>query len=243
MFDEKFFSVKAKGVMQLAEKEARRLNHEYIGTGHILLGLLKLTRRNGRKVSKILSKSGVNYRKIYSEVKNLVASGKEPVTKSELSKTPRAKKVIEYALESAVSLNKTKVETDDLFIGLLRVKEGIACLTLNKFGIELEKVQAELKGLKVPSLLIKEEVLKHKDSMERSIEASISPSSKQSMQKGEEKPVKCKIFKFDLSSQDYISAADMITKFLSDGKEVTQVAQSLSGQSIFFITIFYRDKE
>ena len=108
---------RARKVMALANQEAQRFNHEYIGTEHILLGLVKEGSGVGANVLKNL---GIDLRKVRLEVEKLVKSGPEMVTMGKLPQTPRAKKVIEYAIEEARNLNHNYVGTEHLLLGLAR---------------------------------------------------------------------------------------------------------------------------
>ena len=98
------FTDRARKVMQLANQEAQRFNHEYIGTEHILLGLVK---EGSGVAANVLKNLDVDLRKIRLEVEKLVQSGPEMVTMGKLPQTPRAKKVIEYSMEEARNLNLT----------------------------------------------------------------------------------------------------------------------------------------
>ena len=100
---------RARKVMALANQEAQRFNHEYIGTEHILLGLVKEGSGVGANVLKHLE---IDLRKVRLEVEKLVKSGPDMVTMGKLPQTPRAKKVIEYAIEEARSLNHNYVGTE-----------------------------------------------------------------------------------------------------------------------------------
>lgn len=126
------FTDRARKVMALANQEAQRLNHEYIGTEHILLGLVKEGSGVGANVLRNLD---VDLRKVRLEVEKLVKAGPEMVTMGKLPQTPRAKKVIEYAIEEARSLNHNYVGTEHLLLGLCREKEGLAAQILEEFGV------------------------------------------------------------------------------------------------------------
>ena len=115
------FTDRARKVMALANQEAQRFNHEYIGTEHILLGLVKEGSGVGANVLKNLD---VDLRKVRLEVEKLVHSGPDMVTMGKLPQTPRAKKVIEYAIEEARNLNHNYVGTEHLLLGLLRPSAG-----------------------------------------------------------------------------------------------------------------------
>ncbi|HEY0009050.1 MAG TPA: ATP-dependent Clp protease ATP-binding subunit [Tepidisphaeraceae bacterium] len=142
MFDR--FTDRARKVMALANQEAQRFNHEYIGTEHILLGLVKEGSGVGANVLKNLD---VDLRKVRLEVEKLVKSGPEMVTMGKLPQTPRAKKVIEYAIEEARSLNHNYVGTEHLLLGLLREHDGVAAQVLMNLGLKLEEVREEVLNL------------------------------------------------------------------------------------------------
>jgi len=130
--------------MALANQEAQRFNHEYIGTEHILLGLVKEGSGVGANVLKNLD---VDLRKVRLEVEKLVKSGPDMVTMGKLPQTPRAKKVIEYAIEEARNLNHNYVGTEHLLLGLLREHDGVAAQVLMNLGLKLEEVREEVLNL------------------------------------------------------------------------------------------------
>jgi ATP-dependent Clp protease ATP-binding subunit ClpC len=138
------FTDRARKVMALANQEAQRFNHEYIGTEHILLGLVKEGSGVGATVLKNLD---VDIKKLRLEVEKLVKSGPDMVTMGKLPQTPRAKKVIEYAIEEARSLNHNYVGTEHILLGLLRESEGIAAQVLMNLGLKLEDVRQEVLNL------------------------------------------------------------------------------------------------
>ena len=138
------FTDRARKVMALANQEAQRFNHEYIGTEHILLGLVKEGSGVGANVLKNLD---VDLRKVRLEVEKLVHSGPEMVTMGKLPQTPRAKKVIEYAIEEARNLNHNYVGTEHLLLGLLREHDGVAAQVLMNLGLKLEDVREEVLNL------------------------------------------------------------------------------------------------
>ncbi|MFN5320109.1 MAG: ATP-dependent Clp protease ATP-binding subunit [Planctomycetota bacterium] len=138
------FTDRARKVMQLANQEAQRFNHEYIGTEHMLLGLVK----EGTGVAaNVLKNLDVDLRKIRLEVEKLVQSGPEMITMGKLPQTPRAKKVIEYSMEEARNLNHNFVGTEHLLLGLLREHEGVAAQVLMNLGLKLEDVREEVLNL------------------------------------------------------------------------------------------------
>ncbi|QDS85968.1 ClpA/B family protein [Rosistilla ulvae] len=138
------FTDRARKVMQLANQEAQRFNHEYIGTEHILLGLVK---EGSGVAANVLKNLEVDLRKIRLEVEKLVQSGPEMVTMGKLPQTPRAKKVIEYSMEEARNLNHNYVGTEHILLGLLREQEGVAAQVLMNLGLKLEDVREEVLNL------------------------------------------------------------------------------------------------
>src|ERR1039457_3325278 len=135
------FTDRARKVMQLANQEAQRFNHEYIGTEHILLGLVK---EGSGVAANVLKNLDIDLRKIRLEVEKIVQSGPDMVTMGKLPQTPRAKKVIEYSIEEARNLNHNYVGTEHLLLGLLREQEGVAAQVLMNLGLQLEDVREEV---------------------------------------------------------------------------------------------------
>ena len=135
---------RARKVMALANQEAQRFNHEYVGTEHILLGLVKEASGVGANVLKNL---GIDLRKVRLEVEKLVKSGPEMVTMGKLPQTPRAKNVLEYAIEEARNLNHNYVGTEHLLLGLLREQDGVAAQVLVNLGLKLDDVSEEVLNL------------------------------------------------------------------------------------------------
>jgi ATP-dependent Clp protease ATP-binding subunit ClpC len=138
------FTDRARKVMQLANQEAQRFNHEYIGTEHILLGLVK---EGSGVAANVLKNLDIDLRKIRLEVEKIVQSGPDMVTMGKLPQTPRAKKVIEYSIEEARNLNHNYVGTEHLLLGLLREQEGVAAQVLMNLGLKLEDVREEVLNL------------------------------------------------------------------------------------------------
>lgn len=138
------FTDRARKVMQLANQEAQRFNHEYIGTEHILLGLVK---EGSGVAANVLKNLDVDLRKIRIEVEKIVQTGPDMVTMGKLPQTPRAKKVIEYAMEEARNLNHNYVGTEHLLLGLLREQEGVAAQVLMNLGMKLDDVRDEVLNL------------------------------------------------------------------------------------------------
>ncbi|HUT95602.1 MAG TPA: ATP-dependent Clp protease ATP-binding subunit [Thermoguttaceae bacterium] len=138
------FTDRARKVMQLANQEAQRFNHEYIGTEHVLLGLIK---EGSGVAANVLKNLDVDLKKIRLEVEKLVQSGPDMVTMGKLPQTPRAKKVIEYSMEEARNLNHNYVGTEHILLGLLREQEGVAAQVLMNLGLKLEEVRDEVLNL------------------------------------------------------------------------------------------------
>src|SRR3982750_3250939 len=140
------FTDRARKVMQLANQEAQRFNHEYIGTEHILLGLVK---EGSGVAANVLKNLDIDLRKIRLEVERIVQHGQggDQVVMGRLPHTPRAKKVIEYSIEEARNLNHSYVGTEHLLLGLLREQEGVAAQVLMNLGLKLEDVREEVLNL------------------------------------------------------------------------------------------------
>jgi ATP-dependent Clp protease ATP-binding subunit ClpC len=140
------FTDRARKVMQLANQEAQRFNHEYIGTEHVLLGLVK---EGSGVAANVLKNLEIDLRKIRLEVERIVQHGPggDQVVMGKLPHTPRAKKVIEYSIEEARNLNHNYVGTEHLLLGLLREQEGVAAQVLMNLGMKLEDVREEVLNL------------------------------------------------------------------------------------------------
>ncbi len=138
------FTDRARKVMALANQEAQRFNHDVIGTEHILLGLVKEGSGVGATV---LKNFDVDIKKLRLEVEKHVKSGPDMVTMGKLPQSPRAKKVIEYAIEEARALNHNYVGTEHILLGLLRESDGIAAQVLMGLGLKLEEVRQEILNL------------------------------------------------------------------------------------------------
>ena len=133
------FTERARRVLTLAQEEAQRFNHNYIGTEHLLLGLV---REGDGVAAKVLSNLGVELGKVRSAVEFIIGRGDRAVL-GEIGLTPRAKKVIELAVDEARRLNHHYIGTEHLLLGLVREGEGIAAGVLESLGVNLERVRAE----------------------------------------------------------------------------------------------------
>ena len=133
------FTERARRVLTLAQEEAHRFNHNYIGTEHILLGLV---REGDGVAAKVLGNLGVELNKVRSAVEFIIGRGDRTVL-GEIGLTPRAKKVIELAVDEARRLTHSYIGTEHLLLGLVREGEGIAAGVLESLGVNLERVRAE----------------------------------------------------------------------------------------------------
>ena len=133
------FTERARRVLTLAQEEAQRFNHNYIGTEHLLLGLV---REGDGVAAKVLANLGIELNKVRSAVEFIIGRG-ERSTMGEIGLTPRAKKVIELAVDEARRLNHHYIGTEHLLLGLVREGEGIAAGVLESLGVNLERVRAE----------------------------------------------------------------------------------------------------
>ena len=133
------FSERARRVLSLAQEEAQRFNHNYIGTEHILLGLVRETEG---VAARVLANVGVDLNKVRSAVEFIIGRGERPA-QGEIGLTPRAKKVVELAVDEARRMNHTYIGTEHLLIGLLREGEGVAAGVLESLNVSLDKVRSE----------------------------------------------------------------------------------------------------
>lgn len=145
------FSDKAREAMQRADQQVRTWQHEYIGTEHILMGLLQLRHE---LVIEILGDQSVTSDAIITIVNDLVQPGPGPAIQGKYPQTPRAKKVIEYSMEEARGLNHNYVGVEHILLGLLRENEGVAANALYTAGVRLdlarESVEARSGGYRQP---------------------------------------------------------------------------------------------
>ncbi len=139
MFDR--FTDRARKVMGLAKAEAQRLNHEYIGTEHILLGLVQ---EGSGVAANVLKNMSIDLKRIRTEIEKIVKGSPTMVTQGNLPFTPRAKKVLELAVEEASNLGHNYIGTEHLLLGLIKENEGIAARVLLNLGVKLEEVRDEI---------------------------------------------------------------------------------------------------
>lgn len=136
MFDK--FTERAKKIINLAREEAARLGHDYIGTEHLLLGLIK---EGGGVASAVLENLGLELDRLKLEVEKSVNMGGGTMTLGEVPFTPRAKKVLELALEEAQALGHNYIGTEHILLGLIREGEGVASRVLERFNVRIEKAR------------------------------------------------------------------------------------------------------
>ena len=134
------FTERAQQVLVLAQEEAKRLSHNFIGTEHILLGLV---REGSGIAARSLQNLGIQLPKVRSEVERIIGKGDKAQSQG-ISYTPRAKKVIELAIEEGQNLGHNYVGTEHLLLGLLREGEGIAAQVLTNLGVDLKKARREV---------------------------------------------------------------------------------------------------
>jgi ATP-dependent Clp protease ATP-binding subunit ClpC len=134
------FTDRVRKVLAMAREEAIRLQHDYVGTEHILLGLI----REGEGVAAaVLMNLNVDLEQIHERIEESVKKGKATIALGELPYTSRAKKVLEYAMAEARELNHSYVGTEHLLLGLLREEKGIAAQVLNSLGLTLDEARGE----------------------------------------------------------------------------------------------------
>jgi ATP-dependent Clp protease ATP-binding subunit ClpA len=137
------FTGDARKAMQLANEEAQRLKHEYIGTEHILLGIIR--QGSGIGVA-ILKKLGIKPEDVRQQIERIVQFGVGEFSAARLRQTPKAKKVIEYAIEEAHQLNRSEVDSGHLLLGLAKETDGVAAQVLLAFGVSLELIHQAFQG-------------------------------------------------------------------------------------------------
>ncbi len=133
------FTERARKVLSLAQEEAQRFQHSYIGTEHLLLGLV---REGDGVAAKVLQNLGVELPKVRSAVEHIIGRG-DRIVLGEIGLTPRSKKVIALAVDESHQLNHSYVGSEHLLLGLIREGEGIASGVLESMGLELQQVRKE----------------------------------------------------------------------------------------------------
>jgi ATP-dependent Clp protease ATP-binding subunit ClpC len=138
------FTERARQVVVLAQNEARALRHNYIGTEHLLLGLL---REEEGIAARVLGELAVTVDEVRAQVGRIVGQGDEEVDTGQIPFTPRAKKVLELALREAQALGHQYIGTEHLLLGLVRENSGVAARILLDFGADAETIRSEIIGL------------------------------------------------------------------------------------------------
>lgn len=135
---------RARKVMRLADEEARRLRHEYLGTEHILLGLVK---EGSGVAANVLGHLGVDLERTRAEVEEIIHLGPEPITGRKLPRSPRAERVLQFAMEEARGLEHNYVGTEHLLLGVVREHGGVGAQVLRNLGLELSQVRQAVRDL------------------------------------------------------------------------------------------------
>lgn len=208
------FTDRARKVMQLANQEAQRFNHEYIGTEHILLGLVK---EGSGVAANVLKNLDIDLKKVRLEVEKFVQTGPDMVTIGRLPQTPRAKKVIDYSIEEARNLNHNYVGTEHLLLGLLREQEGVAAQVLMSLGLKLEDVREEVLNLLGHNTMATEE--------SGSGSGSGSSGSERPASKGKSKTPALDSFGRDLTE---LARQNKLDPVIGRANEIERVVQILS---------------
>src|SRR4051794_18844817 len=164
----------ARTILSLAQREARQLNHEYVGTEHVLLALLV-----DRPLA--LAGLGVGTETVRDEITKLVSRGPAAVTPAELPLTPRARRVLAHAETEARTLNQGAVEPDHLLLGLISEPDGVAGKVLRNLGLDLARVRSERLKVHLEQMRLVERVvrpvragIKHKRKMREELLAHLA---------------------------------------------------------------------
>jgi len=205
MFDR--FTDRARRVMQLARAEAVRLNHDYIGTEHVLLGLVQ---EGSGVAANVLRNMGIDMQRIRQEVEKNIPSGRSSaIPAGQIPFTPRAKKVLEFAIEEAGSLGHNYIGTEHLLLGLLRETGGKAARVLIRLGVRLSEVREEVLELLGP--------------------AGAKAAAPQEAQSGGEQPTKSKTPALDTYGRDLTELAKQgkLDPVIGRHSEIERVMQIL----------------
>ena len=135
------FTDRARRVVVLAQDEARMLNHNYIGTEHILLGLIH---EGDGVAAKALESLGISLQAVRAQVEEIIGRGPEPPPAGHIPFTPRAKKVLELSLREALQLGHTYIGTEHILLGLIREGDGVAAQVLVGLGVDLNRARQQV---------------------------------------------------------------------------------------------------
>jgi beta-lactamase regulating signal transducer with metallopeptidase domain/tetratricopeptide (TPR) repeat protein len=138
------FRGRLENIIAVAEKEARLLNHEYVGTEHILLALAG---GDAGTTSRVFKAFDIDRDKLLAEIMKVIKKGAKPVAEKKLPKTPRAQEALKLAVEEAEKLGSDTVKAEYILLGLMQVEEGLAAQVLMDLGLELEDVRREISNL------------------------------------------------------------------------------------------------
>ena len=138
------FTDRARQVVVLAQDEARALGHNYIGTEHILLGVL---REEEGVAARVLESLAITVEEVRAQVKRLVGQGDEEIATGQIPFTPRAKKVLELALREALSLKHSYIGPEHILLGVVRENDGVAARILLDLGADAEKIREQTIGM------------------------------------------------------------------------------------------------
>lgn len=138
------FTDRARKVMQFANQEAQRLNHEYVGTEHVILGLLK---EGSGVAANAMKNMNIDLGKLRDAVEKLVEPGQVMVTMGKLPMTPKAKDALQFAIAEASELKHNYVGTEHVLLGLLRMPDAVGCKALIDMGVTLERMRQEVLDL------------------------------------------------------------------------------------------------
>jgi ATP-dependent Clp protease ATP-binding subunit ClpC len=135
---------RAQQVLALAREEASRLNHSFVGTEHLLLGLTKLDQRVQSVAVNVLKNVGLDLDMVRTEVEKLIGRGFGEKLIGDAPYTPRTKKVLSFAVQEAKGLNHTQVDTEHILLGILREGGGVAASVLKNMNVNLEQTRQEI---------------------------------------------------------------------------------------------------
>jgi len=212
------FTDRAQRVILIAQEEAKRLAHDYVGTEHILLGLITL----GEGVASTVFKNlGIDSRKVRMEIEKIVGPGDNALVLGEIPFTPQAKKVLEFAVEEAQQMGHTYIGTEHLLLGLLREEEGVASRVLVNLRLNLKAVRAEVLTILNDSNAT---AANSRDQQEEQAEEQESPARKKA-----EKAPKSKTPNLDEYSRDLtqMAADNMLDPVIGRNDEIERVIQVL----------------
>ena len=206
------FTPRAQQVLDGAKKEALRFGHDYIGTEHLLLGLIRL----GQGVAvAVLQSMNVDLDSVRMEVEKLTTASDDTIQEGDLPTTPRVKKVVQFASEEAKQLNYNYIGTEHLLLGLLREGEGAAAKILQKLEIDVDRVREEVLKALDPNYLPPEK---------KSEESSSESSSSSSSTRGEEKMTALRAFGRDLTK---LAREDQLDPVIGRSGEIERMVQIL----------------